>query len=192
MRALDILASREDLAAGQGVIVAARWLLVGAGLVLALIAPVSASLLRGQILLILLLAVCNFALQAQLLRRGSAIALVAYAASAADIGIITALVATNGGFSSGLYVFYFPAILALSVAFPPVVTALYTGGTLSLYLMVAAATMPGSGAQDLLIRCMVIVAIAICGVVYAGVEARRRRGHLGAPRLSDTAAAEVG
>jgi len=192
MRALDILAGREDLAAGQAVIVAARWLLVGAGLVLALIAPASASLLRGQILLILLLAVCNFALQAQVLRRGSSIALVAYAASASDIGIITALVATNGGFSSGLYVFYFPAILALSVAFPPVVTALYTGGRLSRYLIVAAATMTGSGAQDLLIRCMVIVAIAICGVVYAGVEARRRRGHLGTPRASDAAAAEVG
>ena len=33
----------EDLALGQGVIIAARWLLVASGLVLAVIAPPSAS-----------------------------------------------------------------------------------------------------------------------------------------------------
>jgi hypothetical protein len=41
----------EDLALGQGVIIAARWLLVASGLVLAVIAPPSASTLRTQVVL---------------------------------------------------------------------------------------------------------------------------------------------
>jgi len=93
------------------VTVAARWLLVAAGVALALVAPASPELVRAQVV-VLLLAVCNFGLRhAQILRRQLTLAAIAYAASAADIAIITALVAVNGGYASGLYVFYFPAIL---------------------------------------------------------------------------------
>lgn len=104
----------EDLALGQSVIVAARWLLVAAGMALALIAPASPELLRAQVAFVLLLAVCNFGLQAQILRRQPTLAAIVYAARAADIAIITGLIAVNGGFASGLYVFYFPA---MAVAF---------------------------------------------------------------------------
>jgi hypothetical protein len=174
MRSFDPLGATEDLALGQGVIVAARWMLVAAGLVLAVIAPPNAGTLRTQVLLILGLAVCNFALQAQLLRRRPALAPLAYAASAADIAIVTALVVADGGYASGLYVFYFPAVLALSVAFPLAVTAAYMAGTLAAMLGVAALTMPGGSEQDLLIRCLMLAAVALCGVVYARIEARRR------------------
>jgi hypothetical protein len=165
----------EDLALGQGVIIAARWLLVASGLVLAVIAPPSAGTLRTQVVLILGLAVSNFALQAQVLRRRRTLAVVAYAASAADIAIITALVVADGGFASGLYVFYFPAVLALSVAFPLALTAAYVAAALAATLGVAWLTMPAGGAQDLLIRCLMLAAMAVCGVVYADIERRRRR-----------------
>lgn len=182
---------REDLSLGQSVIVAARWLLVAAGLALALVAPVSPELLRAQVAFVLLLAVCNFGLQAQILRRQPTLAAVAYAASAADIAIITALVAVNGGFASGLYVFYFPAILALAVAFPPGITVAYVAVTIVLYLTVAARGTPSGGEEQLLIRCLVLVAMAVCGTVYSAIEASRRRGDLGLSRPIEPAAAEV-
>jgi len=171
----------EDLALGQGVIIAARWLLVASGLVLAVIAPPSASTLRTQVVLILLLAVCNFALQAQLLRRRRTLAVVAYAASAVDIAVITALVIADRGYPSGLYVFYFPAVLALSVAFPLALTVAYVAAVEAATLGVALFTMPSGGEQDLLIRCLMLAAVALCGVVYADIERRRRR------RLVETA-----
>lgn len=181
----------EDLALGQSVIVAARWLLVAAGMALALIAPASPELLRAQVAFVLLLAVCNFGLQAQILRRQPTLAAIAYAASAADIAIITGLIAVNGGFTSGLYVFYFPAILALAVAFPPGITVAYVMMTIVLYLAVATPATPAGGAEQLLIRCLVLLAMAVCGTVYSGIEASRRRGDLGLSKAIDPAAAEV-
>jgi hypothetical protein len=169
------LGRSEDLALGQGVIIAARWAVVAAGLILAVIAPPSAAVLRTQVLLILGLAVCNFALQAQILRRRRTLAAVAYAASAADIAIITALVVADGGFASGLYVFYFPAMLALSVAFPLELTIVYAAAILAAMVGVAWLTMPADGGQDIVIRCLMLVAVALCGVVYAGIERSRRR-----------------
>jgi hypothetical protein len=171
----DSLGRAEDLALGQGVIVAARWVLVAAGLVLALVDPTSASVLRTQVLLILALAVCNFALHAQLLRRRPTLAAIAYGASAADIAIVTALVVADGGHASGLYVFYFPAVLALSVAFPVAVTAAYVCVALAAMLAATLPTMPAGGEQDVLLRCLMLVAMALCGAVYADIEARRRR-----------------
>lgn len=189
MRSFSLV--HEDLALGQSVIVAARWLLVAAGLALALIAPASPELLRAQVACVLLLAVCNFGLQAQILRRQPTLAAIAYAASAADIAIITGLVALNGGFASGLYVFYLPAILALAVAFPPGITVAYVAATIVLYLAIAAPAMPAGGEEQLLIRCLALVAVAVCGTVYSGIEASRRRGDLGVSKAIEPAPAEV-
>src|SRR5688500_8579007 len=116
--------AQDDLAHGQIVSVAARWILVGAGLLLAIWNPAAIGPLRLQILVLLLIAVANFYLHAQILRKRAAFAGVAYAASAADLAVITTLVLTQGGYESNLWVFYFPAVLALSVAFPPALTAL--------------------------------------------------------------------
>ena len=109
----------EDLMYGQSVIVSARWILVVSGLFLALWNPGPMSELRVQILFILLLAVANFYLQAQLLMQKPANSGVVYFASAADLAVISVMVILGGGFESNVYVFYFPALLALSVAFSP-------------------------------------------------------------------------
>jgi len=172
MRHPSPFAGAEDLALGQAVIIAARWALVASGLALAVIAPPSADTLRTQVLLILALAVCNFALQGQLLRRRRTLAAVAYAASAADIAIITGLVVADGGFASGLYVFYFPAVLALSVAFPLVLTVTYVGAALAAVLSVAWLTMPASGEQDLLIRCLMLAGHRVAAAAPAGRDGR--------------------
>ena len=83
-----------------------------AGLLLAFWNPGAVNELRVQILVILVLAVANFYLHAQLLRRRPAIDSVVYAASAADIAVITTLVVSQGGFISNLFIFYFLAFLA--------------------------------------------------------------------------------
>jgi hypothetical protein len=100
---------------------------------------------------------------------------VAYAASAADLVVVTALVIAQGGYPSPLYVFYFPAILALSVAFDRWVTAGFAAVAISLYGFVALATAPDlSAGPDIIARCLVLAAIAVCGAVYRHIEQGRR------------------
>lgn len=182
-----------DSSHGQAVIVAARWILVASGLVLALVNPSSLFQLRTEVVLILLIAFANFALQAQLLRRRPAADPVAYAASAADLVVVTGLVLAQGGYSSPLFVFYFPAILALSVAFDRRVTAVYVGAAVAIYGSVAAATagsLPAAG-PDIVARCLVLVAIAVCGAAYREIERSRREAAARAAQPERTARQEA-
>lgn len=160
---------------------AARWVLVGAGLALALWSPAAIGPLRLQVLVLLLIAVANFFLHAQLLRRKGAVGQVAYAASASDLVVISVLVASQGGFDSNLFAFYFPAVLAISVAFPPKLTAIYTGGAIGMYGLVCLRSVvdsktPNADLQILLTRVLMLAAIAVCGALHQRVEASRRAG----------------
>src|SRR5262245_58241982 len=83
---------------GQLVIVVARWILVLAGLMLAAWNPAKVGDLRLQLLVLLALAVANFFLHAQLLMRRPVQDVVVYAASAADVTVITTLVLSQHGF----------------------------------------------------------------------------------------------
>lgn len=169
----------EDLAHGQFVIVAARWVLVLAGLVLTLWLPGTLEELRVQIMTLLLLAVVNFYLHAQLLMRRPAADIVAYLASAADLIVVTLLV-MQGGAGSNLYIFYFPAIVALSVAFPTEMVVSYAGTTMlvyaSVYLYNLDVQPTDVESQYLVARLLVIAAVAVCGNVYWRIEHRRRDG----------------
>lgn len=168
--------SSEDLAHGQVVIVTARWILVFAGLVLALWNSTDVAQLRVQILFILGLAFANFYLHAQILMRKPAIRSVIYAASAADLTVISVNVLAGGGFDSQTFAFYFPALLVLSVAFPAAMTALYTGATVSFYSLIglAAAAFDDADLQTVVIRDLMLVAVAVCGALYLRMETRRR------------------
>lgn len=175
----------SDLAHGQIVIVVARWILVAAGLVLALWNPESIGPLRLQVLVLLLIAVGNFFLHAQLLRRRIALDAIAYAASAADLVVITLLVASQKGFDSPLFVFYFPAILAFSVAFEFRLTALYTVGTLGAYSLICmesfGLSLKSEDVQTLVVRLVMLAAVAVCGALYQKIERDRRAGDEPAP-----------
>ena len=168
----------SDLAHGQIVIVAARWVLVSAGLGLSMWNPISIGPLRLQVLVLLLIAVGNFFLHAQLLRRRLALEPIAYAASAAALAIITILIASQDGFKSNLFVFYFPAILALSVAFKPAITTLYAGSALGLYALICLGTLgdqtQSTDSQTLVVRLVMIAAVAACGGLYQKLERDRR------------------
>jgi hypothetical protein len=170
-------AAQEDLAHGQIVIVTARWILVLAGLVLALWNSDSLGQLRLQIFFILALAFANFYLHAQILMRKPAIGHLIFAASAADVTVISVNVLASGGFASQTFAFYFPALLVLSVAFPLHLTFLYTAATVGFYGLVGlvGVALNEADLQAVVIRCLMLTAVATCGSLYLRLEARRRK-----------------
>ncbi len=165
----------KDMMDGQGILVTARWILVGAGLLLALWNPDALGELKVEIGLILTLAVANFFLHVQMLREQPPRKWVAYLASAADIVAITAIVFVSGGAESGLYTFYFPALIAIAVAFPVGASLVLSAGAIGLYGLVLAAGMGGSDDPLLVVRLVMMVAVVVCGVVYRNIERERRR-----------------
>jgi glucan phosphoethanolaminetransferase (alkaline phosphatase superfamily) len=168
--------ARTDLDHGQIVIVTARWLMIGVGLVLTLAYPTAAlGDLRLQVSLILLLAIANFYLHAQVIRGRPIPLWAAYAASGADLLVISLLVAAQGGFGSYRYVLYFPALLALSVAFDPAVTFVYAVATAVVYAVISMPTTEPTDAPIVVSRVLMLAAVAFCGAVYWRVE-RERRG----------------
>lgn len=168
----------QSLADGQIVIISARWLLVLTALMLTLWTsdPNTLSDIRLRVPVLLLLAIANFYLHAQVLMRRSVAANVIYAASAADMVVISLLLLAQGGFEAPLYIFYFPAILAFSVAFPATITACFTAIVIGLYasLSLPSATDTPDGLPVLVMRLLMIAAVAVCGQVYWRVEQSRR------------------
>ncbi|MBC8077343.1 MAG: hypothetical protein H7Y32_14810 [Chloroflexales bacterium] len=165
------------MASGQIVIITARWVLVLAGLLLTLWQPGTVAELRVHIVALLLLAVGNFYLHAQVLMRRPLAELTVYAASVADIVVITLLAFSQGGAASGIYIFYFPAIMAFSVAFPGVVTGGFVAAVLLLYGTLYGASMVGSQSPETgIARLLMIAAVATCGYLYWRIEAGRRKG----------------
>ncbi len=177
----------EDLAHGQMVIIAARWVLVVAGLTLAMWNPAAMGELRVSVVLILGLAVANFFLHTQVLMRGPVLSRVAYAASAADIAVISLVIIVGGQFGAGPYVFYFPAILALSVAFRTNVTVAFAAAAIALYALISLATISGGEGATLITRMLMLAGTAVCGNVYWRIERDRR---LAAAEGRDTLKAE--
>lgn len=103
-------------------------------------------------------------MQAQLLRKRQTLDVVAYAASIADLLVISLLVASQGGFASNVFVFYFPAMLAISVAFPTRQSAVLCGVGVCLALGVSA--FGTSDALPLVIRALALAAMAVIGNAY--------------------------
>jgi hypothetical protein len=164
----------EDLVFGQTVLVWARWILIGTGLVLSFWTPTDLLTLQVQLAAIVALAFGNFYLHVQLLRGHAAIDEVVYAASLADICVVTALVLVQGGYSSPVFVFYFAAVVGISVAFPTILTAGYTLLVVGVYGLVCIATATSDDYPAVFTRLLMIAAIAVCGNLFARNESHRR------------------
>jgi hypothetical protein len=171
------LEAQADLDNGQVVIVTARWLLIIVGLFLLILRPTgSVEELRVQIAMLLVLGLVNFVLLARLLRDRPLLPHVAYAASALDLVVVTVLVLSQGG-DSPTFVLYFPALVALSVAFKPMVMIEYALVTAAVYGVIAAGRIPAQLDRGpiVLTRMLMLSAVAFCGGVYWFVEHDRRR-----------------
>ena len=173
---MNRLEATDDLAHGQVVIIAARWILVVAGLVLTLWDPAPMGKLQAQIMLILGLAVANFFLQTHILKpRGQPLPTwVTYLASAADILVISLIIIIQGGFSSEVYVFYLPAILAISVAFRTPVAATFAGAAAATYGLISITTLGSGDGVMVLTRLLMFAAVFFCGNLYRRIEDDRR------------------
>ncbi len=163
----------EDLFYGQPVIVMVRWIFVVSGLILAIWNAETVASLRLQLFVLFLLALENFYVHAQLLTGKTVDNRVVYASSAADLLLISILIFFQGGYDSSLYVFYFPAIAALSVAFSTQLTAEYTAGVLAAYIPIC--LLSGGDVLITISRMLMIFAVAFCGNRYWQIERSRRR-----------------
>lgn len=170
----DSVTGDQDLAYGQPAIVAVRWLMIISGLILAIWNVENLQDLRLSLIVIFLLAITNFYLQAQLLIKKPVIKPVVYGASAVDLLLITFLVATQGGYTSSIYVFYLPAIAAFSVAFPRWLTGIYVLFLMMVYWIIASVSVD-SEQMIIIIRLLMIAAVAFCGSLYLTIERARRQ-----------------
>jgi hypothetical protein len=165
----------DDLVFGQTVLVWARWILIGTGLVLSFWTPTDLLTLQVQLAAIIVLAFGNFYLHVQLLRGRPAIDNVVYLASLGDICVVTALVIVQGGYPSPVFVFYFAAVVGISVAFPTILTAGYTAIVIGVYGIICLASAPTDELPAVFIRLLMIAAIAVCGNLFARSESHRRQ-----------------
>jgi hypothetical protein len=164
----------EDIAYGQTVLVWARWILIGTGLLLSFWSPKDLTTLQVQLAAIIALAFGNFYLHVQLLRGHPALDNVVYAASLADITVVTALVLVQNGYPSPVFIFYFAAIVGISVAFPTWMTIGYTSLVIGIYGFLCVASAPVEDLPAVFTRLLMIAAVALCGNVFARSEAKRR------------------
>ena len=111
-------APMDDLEQGHSVIIAARWLLVAAGLLFVLYRPQSTAEITVGVLAVLGIAVANFWLHTRPLTNQPVEPHWAYLASVADLAVISGLVMMQGSLTSKTYVFYYPAVLVYSLVFP--------------------------------------------------------------------------
>jgi hypothetical protein len=127
----------NDLRHGHIVIIAAHWLFVSAGLLFVLYRPASvADLMEG----VLAIAAVNFFLYTRPLSDRPVERCWAYGASIADLVVISALILIQGTVTGKTRVFYYPAILAFSLVFPPLVTVVLTASVLGFVFMAEVGT----------------------------------------------------
>jgi len=166
----------NELARGQMIIVLARWLLVATGLLVALWNPQKLSELQIEVGVLLLVAIANFHLHAQLVQRKRTLMDIARLASIGDLLVISMLVGLQGGTTSNLFVFYFPALLAIAVAFPTTEAAALGGLGVLLYASVGFIDLVPP--EVLLLRLLMMVAVIVVGNTYWRLHRDRIRGSL--------------
>jgi len=169
----------EDIKAGLPVIIYARWVLVVAGLGLTLWNASNFVEAQVSVLIIMGLAIGNFFLQVEVGRKGTIPKYVVYGASVVDIAAISGVLVMSNVFPASTYVFYMPALLALSVTFSTANTAKFTVAALFAYSLLAIAPFNDSGGGKvmttaLLMHAIILVAVPFCGNVYWRLERSRR------------------
>ena len=170
-----------DMMFGLPVIVAARWVLVVSGIAFALWNANNLVELQVSVLLVIALAVANFFLHIEVAKKRVIDQRIVYALSAADLTVVTAVIATAGKFPATQFIYYLPALAAISVTFATSVTALFTAVTMFAYgaFALMATSAPEFETTDarlsvLIAHLVVLVAVPFCGNVYWRLERDRR------------------
>jgi hypothetical protein len=126
----------EDIFFGQITIIWARWFLIAAGAIIALLSTIDMFQLTIAILTVIVLMSINFAMHGRYLTGKPANMFLLLATNLTDALIITFLVfAWNGasGLNNHFFVLYYPMLFTFALVFPPTIAILYTVLILILY-----------------------------------------------------------
>jgi hypothetical protein len=169
----------DDLRFGHIVIVTARWLLVVAGFAFLLYRPASVTEVAAGTVGVLAIAAANFWLHMQILLKRPVEPGWVHWACAADVLVISLLVALQGGLESKAFVFYYPAVLCFALVLPAAVTFGLTAAVLGAYgiicLTAGDSPLQAEGSETILIsRLLTLLAVAVVANRYREVESHRR------------------
>jgi hypothetical protein len=175
----------EDIFFGQVVMIWARWFLIAAGTIFFLwTAKQTTELALGVLPIVALMAV-NFYLHGRYILERPSNTLQIIAASAIDIGLISAIVllwhpstvAGGTGLASPFFVFYYPALLALAFVLPRRLTVLITTATAAIYTLICLPDLTSiTNAKILVLRLATMAAMGGLGTYYWRIQRDRRRG----------------
>ena len=175
-------ASAEDIYFGQVVANWARWSIIGAALMLVLWTSGDTFKLILGVLPIVGLMVVNFYLHGRYLANRPANGPLVAIASAIDIALITGLILlwpSNSAVGSGLFVLYFPALVAFAFIMAPRISIGFTACVLGVYAIAAVASDPGilasmEAIETIVARLITLAAVGILAAYFWRVQRRRR------------------
>ena len=175
-------ASAEDIYFGQVVANWARWSIIGAALMLVLWTSEDTFRLILGVLPIVGLMVVNFYLHGRYLANRPANGLLVAVASAIDIALITSLILlwpSNSAVGSGLFVLYFPALVAFAFIMRPRISIGFTACVLGIYALAVVTSDPGilasmEAIETLVARLITLASVGILAAYFWRVQRRRR------------------
>ena len=175
-------ASAEDIYFGQVVANWARWSIIGAALMLVLWTSGDTFSLILGVLPIVGLMVVNFYLHGRYLANRPATGPLVAIASAIDIALITGLILlwpSNSEVGNGLFVLYFPALVAFAFIMSPRISIGFTACVLGVYALAAVTSDPGilasmEAIETLVARMITLAAVGILAAYFWRVQRRRR------------------
>ena len=182
-------ASAEDIYFGQVVANWARWAIIGAALLLVLWTSVDTFRLMLGVLPIVGLMVVNFYLHGRYLAGQPANGTLVAIASAIDVALITGLIllwmpafagaGSDSTLGGGLFVLYFPALVAFAFIMRPRISIAFTACVLGLYAFVAVMSDPAILAsmamiETLIARLITLAAVGILAAYFWRIQRRRR------------------
>jgi hypothetical protein len=132
----ELKEAAEDIFFGQIAIIWARWFLIAAGVIIAVLSTTDMAQLIIAILTVIVLMSINFAMHGRYLIGKPANMFLLLATNLVDALIVTFLVFTwnnAAGLNSNYFVLYYPILFAFALVFPPTISILYTVLTLILY-----------------------------------------------------------
>ena len=175
-------ASAEDIYFGQVVANWARWSIIGAALMLVLWTSADTLRLVLGVLPIVGLMVVNFYLHGRCLASQPANGALVAIASAIDIALITGLILlwpSGSALGGGLFVLYFPALVAFAFIMRPRISIGFTACVLGIYALAAVTSDPGilasmEAIETLVARLITLAAVGILAAYFWRVQRRRR------------------
>ena len=175
-------ASAEDIYFGQVVANWARWAIIGAALMLVLWTSTDTFSLMLGVLPIVGLMVVNFYLHGRYLAGKPANGTLIAIASAIDIALITGLIllwTSTSSVSGGLFVLYFPALVAFAFIMRPRISIAFTACILGIYALVAVVSDPlilssMATIETLVARLITLAAVGTLAAYFWRIQRRRR------------------